>query len=223
MSAYAVRRWSRILPLIPLLPLGLVGGELGKETFRIASGETFSVEHPSTWRSEVQLTEGLPINTLRLTNRDASSLLLISVMPGKAAGSLESMDDLEQMLLNGTRSLADSSKEKQVHPLSFKSQYAYGVYATLTDARFAGTAETPPRGSYRYSATFILNCASQAVTATFLTNEEIVESTDLAVMILRTLHKEEPAAPRTSSAAVAPPAQGLLPVQPVQAREGSKP
>ena len=209
MRPHVVRHWRQIA-LLPFLPLPLIAGDLGRETLKLPTGETFTVEHPSGWRSEAGPTDAAPPGdaTLRLTNRDGTAVLLISVMPGQRGAAIDSMDELEQLLATGTRGLVKDAVQKEILPLSFKSQHAYGVYATLTDARYASAGQPPPKGAYRHSATFVLNCESQAVTATFLTNEAITEAADLAIMILKTLKREngiaaEPPSPTARPAAAA--------------------
>jgi hypothetical protein len=191
MRPHVVRHWRQIA-LLPFLPLPLIAGELGRETLKLPTGEAFTVEHPSGWKSESSVSDAASPGdaTLRLSNRDGTAVLLISVLPGQRGATIDNMDELEQLLATGTRGLLKDSVQKSILPLSFKSPHAYGVYATLTDARYASSDQPPPKGVYRHSATFVLNCESQAVTATFLTNEAITEAADLAIMILKTLKKD---------------------------------
>lgn len=179
-----------LLPLL-MLPFLLAGplspSDLTKESFQTAKGENFSIEYPKGWKSQRQTTPDVPIVTLRLVNPEESTLLMVSLIPAKPNAALDRVEDLEKILINGTKPMLKNAVEKQVNSQSFRSDHCIGVYATLTDARFV---EKPPSlGEYRYSATFILSYPGYLVTATFLTQEDIAQSVDLAVLLLKTLRK----------------------------------
>lgn len=161
--------------------------ELAKETFKAANGEEYSIEHPPGWTYEVQAPAGSPISTLKLLNTTETTLFLISVIPAKAGAEIESMEALEKILIQGTKPMVTESVEKKILTQSFHSDCSYGVYCTLTDARWVSSA--PPKGEYKASVTFILNCKGRIVTATLLTNEKLSDTTDLAVLILKTFRK----------------------------------
>ena len=114
-------------------------------------------------------------------------MLMVSLIPAKPNAPVERVEDLEKILINGTKPMLKSAVEKQINSQSFRSEHCIGVYATLTDARFVDKAPTP--GEYRYSATCILTFPGYLVTATFLTQEDITQSVDLAVLLLKTLRK----------------------------------
>lgn len=179
--------------LLPLLMLPfLIGGpvstsDLTKEVFQSAKGENFTIEYPRGWKAQKQTAADIPIATLRLVNPEETSVLMVSLIPAKPNAPVERVEDLEKILINGTKPMLKSAVEKQINSQSFRSEHCIGVYATLTDARFVDKAPTP--GEYRYSATFILTFPGYLVTATFLTQEDITQSVDLAVLLLKTLRK----------------------------------
>ena len=178
-----------LLVALSLLAVKVRSADLEKQCFKVSNGDRFSIQAPSGRKGEANPPDGAPASTFRLVNSESTSILLISVIPSKPGGDLENMDDLEKLLILGTKPSVRNSEEGKLYPLSFKSGHAYGVYATLTDSRFAPPA-VPAKGEYRHSATFILNCSHRAVVATFLTNEERAASVDLSILILKTLRVE---------------------------------
>ena len=162
--------------------------ELRTEFFKTATGEEFCLELPSGWKAENDLSAGSAISTLRLINSDGTSLLLISVVPVPSGVAIDSPEDLEQMLIKGTPNTPNATEPRKLNVIPFQSRYGFGLYASSLDTRYA--TETPPKGHFRFSTTFVLNCQSNAVTATFLSNEEPVDSVDLAVMLLKNLRKK---------------------------------
>lgn len=162
--------------------------ELRRETFRASSGDRFSLDLPSGWKVDTQIGAGLAINTLRMVNTEATGVLLLSAIPGRESAG-EKLEELEQILVSSARLQMQDSVERQVRAMSFNSKTAFGVYATLTDSRKPGSKL--PLGEYRFSTTFVLNCSKRIVTVTFLSNEEPFESVELAILILKTLRREE--------------------------------
>ncbi|MBI1840978.1 MAG: hypothetical protein HYR88_09035 [Verrucomicrobia bacterium] len=180
--------FTTILLLGSLLPCETSTLQLKRETFRASGGDRFTLELPSGWQVDAQIRAGLPINTLRMVNSEGTCVLMISAIPGKESTG-ESMEELELILARSARSLAQDSVERQVRAMTFSSKTAFGVYATLTDSRRLG--QKPAPGEFRFSTTFALNCSQRIVIATFLSNEEPFESVELAIMILKTLQREE--------------------------------
>lgn len=179
--------------LVPLLVLpflisaSLPTSDLAKETLKSTRGDQFTIEYPREWKTEKQSAPDMPIVTLRLINPAESSLLLVSLIPSKTNAVVDKVEDLERILINGTKPMVKDSVEKAVRTQTFRSDYCFGVYTLLTDSRYV--EQNPPRGEYRYSATFILAYPGYVVTATFLTQDDITESVDLAVLLLKTLRK----------------------------------
>lgn len=165
----------------------LLSAPLKKEVFRVEGGERFSIELPPEWKVDTQVAAGAPIETLRVVSTEGTSILMLSVMPSVSTVG-DSLAELEQILVSGSRRMARDSVEKAVRPLSFRSPYATGVYATFTDARYVNVE--PPKGEYRFSTTFILSCSRRVVTATFLSAESSQDVLELVVLILKTLRKE---------------------------------
>ena len=177
-----------VLLMGSLIPCQTSSLELKRETFRASSGDRLSLELPSGWKVDTQIGAGLAINTLRMVNSEATGVLLLSAIPGKESAG-ETLEELEQIVVSSARLQMQDSVEREVRTLSFNSKTAFGVYATLTDSRKPGS-KLPP-GEYRFSTTFVLNCSKRIVTATFLSNEEPFESVELAILILKTLRREE--------------------------------
>lgn len=165
----------------------LLSAPLKKETFRVEGGDRFSIELPPEWKVDTQVSAGAPVETLRVVSTEGTSILMLSVMPSLSTPG-DSLAELEQILVSGSRRIARDSVEKSVRPLSFSSPFATGVYATFTDARYVNAE--PPKGEYRFSTTFILSCSRRVVTATFLSAESSQDVLELVVLILKTLRKE---------------------------------
>ncbi len=190
MRTRSLLSWSSAGVTLLALVFAARSAEFEKESFKVANGDRFSVQHPSGWKTEPNPAGGTPTGTFRLVDSESASILLISAIPSKPGANLDSMDDLESLLILGTKPMVRDSVEKKLSPLSFKSDHSYGVYVALTDGRFMPPA-VPPKGEYLHTATFILNCSHRAVVATFLTNQERSASIDLSIMILKTLLLED--------------------------------
>ncbi len=170
-----------------LLSASVTGAELKKQSFQVTGGDQFLIELPPGWKVDTQISPGAIVDTVRMVSTEGTAILMVSVMPSTLT-SVESLAELEQILVATSRRQALDSREQRVQSLSFSSPHALGVYATFTDSRYA-RAE-PAKGEFRSSTTFILTSARRVVTATFLSNEQGADALELAILILKTLRRE---------------------------------